>query len=174
MIRGVNQSMVNRYISRGVDNCKYIDNNTVSTVTIDCYALSTDTENLYLYENQLSPIVDMMKKNRLCNMIETLGLDVSMNFDDGGNDGPLYGTISCINNIKQVGPDSYIHEFNWSIFAYIDTSTPTTTTFTNVFNIHFDKDDGYTASILTKPVKFIDNTTNLTDAKIAKIKLIYN
>ena len=169
MIKGINQAMVNRSITKKGGTCNIIDNDTVERITIDVYSLTEDTTYLYFYENQLSPIVDMMKKNRLCNMIETLGLDVSMNFED--DDGPLYGTISCINNIKQVGPDRYIHGFNWSIFSHIDAST---TTFTNVFNIQFDSDDGYTASILTKPVKFIDGETDLTNAKMAKITLIYN
>lgn len=177
MIKGINQSMVNRYIMKRGEICNIIDNDSVDndnveTITIDIYDLTEDTTNLYLYESQLSPIIDMVKKNRLCNMIKTAGLNSSTDFAD---DLSVTGIISCINNIQGHGINNSLDSFYWSLFVYLGSTNSTDTTFTNAFNFYFGSNNKYVKpSILTKPVKFIDEETDLTDAKMAKITLIYN
>lgn len=154
--------------------CSVIDNDTVERITIDVYALKDDTTNLYLYESQLSPIADMAKKDRLCNMIKTAGLDSAMNFDDELS---TTGGINCINNIMQFGKDNSVDSFNWNLFIYLGGGDPPSTAFVNAFNISYSYTTGYIVdelSILTKPVKFIDGETDLTGAKMAKITLVYN
>ena len=126
--------------------------------------------NLYLYLNQLMPLVDMMKKNKLCNMIETVGISTAMNVT---GDSTHIATISCINNVHREGGDDAIIHFNWCVFIFSGSGDITDTTFTNAFNFFFDEGD-YEAYILGKPAKFIDNSTNLTDAKMATIRLIFN
>ena len=172
MIKGINQSMVNRSIMKRGGICNIIDNDTVERIIIDIYELEDDDRNLYLYESQLSPIIDMVKKNRLCNMIETAGLNADMSID---GDLEVVGTISCINLMRVIGPPEHYSRFVWSIITCIDFSTAPPP-FVNVFKIYFDGgESGFSSgSILTKPIKVIADDTDLTDAKMAKITLVYN
>lgn len=172
MIKGINQAMVNRSIMKRGGMCNIIDNDTVERITIDVYELEDDDKNLYLYESQLLPIKDMVKKNRLCNMIETAGLHSSMSIN---GDLDNVGAISCINIMRVDGPPKHDSEFTWSIITCIDFST-TPPPFVNVFKIYVDGGESWFGGgdILTKRIKIIDSDTNLTDAKMAKITLVYN
>lgn len=172
MIKGINQAMVNRSIMKRGGMCNIIDNDTVERITIDVYELKDDDKKVYLYESQLSPIIDMVMKNRLCNIIETAGLDSDMSIN---GDLDNVGAISCINIMRVSGPPTHDSMFVWSIITCIDFST-TPPPFVNAFKIYFNGgESGFSSgSILTKPIKLIADDTDLTDAKMAKITLIYN
>lgn len=110
--------------------------------------------------------------------METIGINGSMSIT-GEDSNDMYGTIGCINTMQQQGKDDNIERFNWSIFIHLWTYPPSAG-FIKAFDIQFEaseednEEDEYTVNILTKPVKFIDDDTDLTDATMAQIKLIYN